>query len=99
MGLAPARVPQLVAVGFDDNSRSGLDASGGGVQWAVDMARGLKNPPRRGQGATADHALDGASDDAPVRLSFYMASTCIQSSKAMSPASSSHQYLEHHGTD
>jgi hypothetical protein len=47
MGLAPARVPQLVAVGFDDNSRSGLDGSGGGVQWAVDMARGLKNLPGR----------------------------------------------------
>jgi len=74
MGLAPARVPQLVAVGFDDNSRSGLDASGGGVQWAVDMARGLKNPQGRGQSANAD--------DTSVRLSFYMASTCIDAGAA-----------------
>jgi hypothetical protein len=79
LGLAPDRVPQLVAIGFDDNSRAGsVDGGDGGVHWALEMVRGLDNPAGRGQTATYDGA--------PARLSFYLASSFLESSTAQSPA-------------
>jgi hypothetical protein len=55
--LTPAQVPQLVAIGFDDNAYSGLAGTNGtgGVTWATDMARPRKN-----------------ADGTPIHLSFYM---------------------------
>ncbi len=45
-GLQPEEVPQFVSIGFDDNAYSGLDgtAGTGGVTWAADFFRDLKNP-------------------------------------------------------
>jgi hypothetical protein len=56
-GLTPAEVPQLVAIGFDDNAYSGLPGSNGtgAMTWATDMVRTRTN-----------------SDGSPIRLSFYM---------------------------
>lgn len=67
-GLAVARVPQFVALGFDDNGYSGLNPSQpGGVKWALDTVRPLRNPPGTGKAATYDGA--------PVRLTFYLTSS------------------------
>lgn len=56
-GLTPSQVPQLVAIGFDDNAYSGLTGTNGtgGVTWATDMVRTRTN-----------------SDGTPIRLSFYL---------------------------
>jgi hypothetical protein len=79
MGLAPRDVPQLFSIGFDDNSRAGSeDGRDGGVHWALEMMRGRTNPVGRGQAAT----FDGA----PARLSFYVASSFLESSTLQSPA-------------
>src|SRR5262245_7775338 len=76
--LAPGGVPQLVAIGFDDNSRAGSDdGRDGGVHWALEMMRGRTNPIGRGQVAT----FDGAA----ARLSFYLASSFLESSALQSP--------------
>ncbi len=58
-GLMPSQVPQLVAIGFDDNAYSGLAGTNGtgGMTWATDMARTRKN-----------------ADSTPIHLSFYMTS-------------------------
>ena len=57
--LTPAQVPQLVAIGFDDNAYSGLPGTNGtgGMTWATDMVRSRKN-----------------ADSSPIHLSFYMTS-------------------------
>jgi len=66
--LSPQQVPMLVALGFDDNSYSGLPNSGGdgGMRWAIDMAAARTNPAGSGQAATYDGT--------PVSLSFYLTS-------------------------
>lgn len=56
-GLAPARVPQFMLLGFDDNPN--VDC----MNWFLDHAAPLKNPPGSGQAATYDGA--------PVRAIFY----------------------------
>src|SRR5436190_11261901 len=77
LGLAPRDVPQLVAIGFDDNSLAGSDdGRDGGVHWALEMMRGRTNPVGRGQAAT----FDGA----PARLAFYLASSFLESSALQS---------------
>jgi peptidoglycan/xylan/chitin deacetylase (PgdA/CDA1 family) len=55
--LTPSQVPQLVAIGFDDNAYSGLTGTNGtgGMTWATDLARTRKN-----------------ADGTPIHLSFYM---------------------------
>jgi peptidoglycan/xylan/chitin deacetylase (PgdA/CDA1 family) len=55
-GLAPAQVPQLVVLGFEDNGYSGLAGSGGtgGMAWLLDVLR-------------ARHNADGS----PVRATFF----------------------------
>jgi hypothetical protein len=65
-GLAVNRVPQFVAIGFDDNGYSGLDGSAGtgGFTWSTDLARTRHNP------AGAGHA--GSYDGAPVKFSYYL---------------------------
>jgi hypothetical protein len=67
-GLAPAQVPQLVAVTFDDNF------SAEGMTWATDLLRPLRNPPGSGQAAT----FDGA----PVRTSFFHNSLYLDGTQA-----------------
>jgi peptidoglycan/xylan/chitin deacetylase (PgdA/CDA1 family) len=61
-GLNPVNVPQLVALGIDDNGYSGVMGSNGagGMTWTLDMVAGKTN-----------------ADGSPVRLSFYMTSTYI----------------------
>ena len=56
-GLMPSQVPQLVAIGFDDNAYSGLPGTNGtgGVTWATDMIRTRRN-----------------SDGSPIHLTFYL---------------------------
>ena len=68
-GLAPARVPMFVNLGWDDNAYSGLPGSGGtgGMSWAIAAYRGRTNPAGRGNARTYDGA--------PARASFYMTST------------------------
>ena len=58
-GLAPAQVPQLLAIGFDDNGVSGLEGSGthGGVSWVTAQLGARKN-----------------ADGTPVHASFYLTS-------------------------
>jgi hypothetical protein len=62
-GLHPLDVPQLVAVTFDDNFVSGIGEPSGGMTWATDFLRGLKNP--------AGASLAATFDGTPVRTSFY----------------------------
>ena len=63
-GLAPAQVPQFVAVTFDDGY--GLEDGGiGGVNFIVDFMSGKKNP---GSGNA------GTFDGTPVRTTFYLSS-------------------------
>jgi hypothetical protein len=59
-GLAPAQVPQLVAIGFDDNGVSGLPGSktSGGVSWVTGQLYGTRKNP----------------DGSPVHASFYLTS-------------------------
>ena len=58
-GLAPARVPQFFALGFDDNHHSGLPGSGstGGMAFVTSLLGARKNP-----------------DGTPVHASFYVTS-------------------------
>src|SRR5688500_10641466 len=62
-GLHPVDAPQFVAVTFDDNFVSGIGEPSGGMTWATDFLRALKNPVGASLGAT----FDGT----PVRTSFY----------------------------
>ncbi len=70
-GLAPARVPQFVAIGFDDNSVSGLPGSGavGGVSWVAGQYRTRKNP-----------------DGTPAHASFYLTSMYATPEASSAPA-------------
>ena len=65
-GLGAGQVPMLVSIGFDDNAYSGLEGSAGtgGVNWALQFFRGLRNPSGRGSAAT----FDGA----PARVTFFL---------------------------
>jgi len=56
-GLQPAQSPQLVVIGFDDNTVAD------GITWALDFLRNKKNPAGNGNAATFDGSL--------VRTSFY----------------------------
>ncbi len=69
-GLAPAQVPQFVAIGFDDNAYSGLEGSAGtgGMTWAVDMFGARQNP-----------------DGSDVKGSFYMTSIYADQWQSESP--------------
>jgi peptidoglycan/xylan/chitin deacetylase (PgdA/CDA1 family) len=69
-GLAPAQVPQLVSLGWDDNGYSGLAGSGGtgGMHWAVEMLGARRNP-----------------DGTAVRNSFYMTSVYADTWGSESP--------------
>ncbi len=69
-GLTPSQVPQLVAIGFDDNAYSGLEGSGGtgGMSWAAAMFRSRTNP-----------------DGSPVHGSFYMTSIYMDQWQSESP--------------
>jgi hypothetical protein len=62
-GLHPVDVPQFVAVTFDDNFVSGLGEPAGGMTWASDFFRPLRNP--------SGSSLPATFDAAPVRTSFY----------------------------
>jgi MYXO-CTERM domain-containing protein len=62
-GLHPVDAPQFVAVTFDDNFVSGIGDPSGGMTWATDFLRELKNP--------AGASLAATFDGAPVRTSFY----------------------------
>ncbi len=69
-GLAPAQVPQFVAIGFDDNAYSGLEGSAGtgGLTWATEMLGARQNP-----------------DGSDVHASFYMTSVYIEQWQSESP--------------
>src|SRR2546423_1321760 len=64
-GLPPSRVPQFVAVTFDDGY--GLEDGGtGGVNYIIDFMNTKKNP---GSGNA------GTFDGTPVRTTFYLSSS------------------------
>lgn len=69
-GLAPAQVPQLVSLGFDDNAHSGLAGSGGtgGVAWVTALLAERTN-----------------ADRTPARASFFMATTHVETWTTESP--------------
>jgi hypothetical protein len=60
-GLAPAKVPQFVALGFDDN---GFDD---GLNWVKDTFAAITNPAGSGQA--------GTYDGTPARAAFYITSS------------------------
>ena len=62
-GRAPADVPQLVAITFDDNFGLADPSATGGVDYIVDFFKGRKNPA--GAGNAADF------DGAPAHVSFF----------------------------
>ncbi|ERP31924.1 polysaccharide deacetylase family protein [Chitinivibrio alkaliphilus] len=71
-GLSPEEVPMFITIGFDDNSRSGIDTVGSrpteydypeGMLWALKYFRTLTNPEGEGNAATYDGT--------PVRVAFY----------------------------
>lgn len=79
VNLPAAKVPLLVAFGFDDNGFSGLDSSSskGGLRFVLDLAKGKKNPPGKGNAKTFDQA--------PIKFSFYCAAQYIGASQNESP--------------
>ncbi|HVR61778.1 MAG TPA: hypothetical protein VMU50_07745 [Polyangia bacterium] len=84
-GLSPDRVPQLVALTFDDLAYSGIEGStgmgaivDGGVRWAAtDLISGLANPAGSGQAATYDGT--------PVRVSLFGSSIYVGIWESESP--------------
>ncbi|MCF6204835.1 MAG: putative Ig domain-containing protein [Methylococcaceae bacterium] len=64
-GLSVSEVPLFVSIGFDDNSLSGLEDSGGtgGMTWILDFLRNKKNPAGLGNPLTFDST--------PIRVSFF----------------------------
>ena len=67
-GLSVSEVPLFVSIGFDDNSLSGLEGSGGtgGMTWILDYLRNKNNPDGLGNPLTFDST--------PIRVSFFNAS-------------------------
>ncbi len=78
-GIPVDRVPQFLALGFDDNAYSGLEGSNGtgGMAWATDMIKGRTNPAGAGN--------PGSYDGAPASLSFYLTSVYAGTWTAESP--------------
>ena len=69
-GLSPSQVPLFVQLGFDDNQRSGSTTNPpGGMTWATNFFKNLRNPAGSGNAATFDNTL--------VRVSFYSNTTYI----------------------
>jgi hypothetical protein len=77
--LAKEKVPQFVSIGFDDNAFSGYKVSScpGGIRFALDCAKGKKNPAGKGNNKT----LDGA----PIHFSFYCVGEYIASKQDDNP--------------
>ena len=67
-GLSPNQVPLFFSIGFDDNSISGIEGSGGtgGMTWILDYLRNKNNP------VGLDNLL--TYDSTPIRVSFYNSS-------------------------
>ena len=67
-GLSPNQVPLFFSIGFDDNSLSGIEGSGGtgGMTWILDYLRNKNNPV--GIGNLLSY------DSTPIRVSFYNSS-------------------------
>ncbi|MBN1983342.1 MAG: polysaccharide deacetylase family protein [Chitinivibrionales bacterium] len=72
-GLSPKQVPLFVSIGFDDNSYAGMENSGneGGLKWAYDFFRTLKNP----SGINQKETFDGTA----ARVTFFVTSCYISS--------------------
>ena len=66
--LLPDQVPMFFSIGFDDNSISGIEGSGGtgGMSWILDFLRNKKNPVSLGNILTYDST--------PIRVSFFNSS-------------------------
>jgi peptidoglycan/xylan/chitin deacetylase (PgdA/CDA1 family) len=64
-GLSVSEVPLFVSIGFDDNSLSGLEGSGGtgGMTWILDYLRNKRNSTGLGNSLTYDST--------PIRVSFF----------------------------
>jgi hypothetical protein len=69
-GLSVSQVPMFVAIGFDDNPRSGLNTTpASGMTWVTNFFKTKRNPAGSGNAGTFDNAL--------VRVSFYSNATYI----------------------
>lgn len=77
-GLLPNQVPMLVSIGFDDNSYSGLEGSGGvgGMSWCLDL---FNNKVNNGVGNP------GTFDGTPVKATFYNSTVYVSTWGADSP--------------
>src|SRR5262245_46582723 len=75
--LAPANVPQFVAITFDDNFGLASAKATGGMNYILDFYKGRKNPGGNGNPAN----FDGQ----PIHASFYQTSIYVidDSAKAL----------------
>lgn len=78
-GLDVNKVPLFIGIGFDDNGYSGLKTPNekGGLKWAAEMFRSLKNPAGTGNAKTFD-GMKG-------RASFYFSTMYIGETRADHP--------------
>ncbi len=73
--LSPQQVPMFVSIGFDDNFYSGYPGAPGqgGMKWAIDFFKNIKNPAGSRNPATFD--------DTPARVTFF--NTCVYGTRWM----------------